>query len=141
VPLAMSVPVSSQLPGAVLQNINSGATALDPVSSSYFTANIAGPAGVTAPYPYSNGLKAAWVQFLNLRHGGSGFMFGFGTGAVGQNVAINGGNGFAGSRPGPPPTPAPGIPAEIPFRSLSYPDIDHTIMRPAALPPTGFTTP
>ena len=39
------------------------------------------------------------------------------------------------------PVPAVGIPAEIPFHSLSYPDIDYTVMRPAALPPTAFTTP
>ena len=37
------------------------------------------------------------------------------------------------------PTGLP-LPAEIPFHSLSYPDIDHTVMRPAALPPTLFTT-
>ena len=29
----------------------------------------------------------------------------------------------------------PAIPAERPFHSLSYPDIDYTVMRPAALPP------
>ena len=34
-----------------------------------------------------------------------------------------------------------GIPAERPFRSLSYPDINYTIMRPAALPPSPYTDP
>ena len=45
-----------------------------------------------------------------------------------------------------PVIPAPagygsGIPAERPFRSLSYPDIDYTVMRPATLPPSPFTNP
>ncbi len=43
---------------------------------------------VGPPYPNGNDLKAAWVQFLNLRHGGSGYIFGYGLGAVGQNSAI-----------------------------------------------------
>ena len=34
-----------------------------------------------------------------------------------------------------------GIPAERPFRSLSFPDIDYTVMRPATLPPSPFTNP
>ncbi len=34
-----------------------------------------------------------------------------------------------------------GIPADRPFHSLSYPDIDYTIMRPAALPPSPYTNP
>ncbi len=96
-------------------------------------------AGLGLPTLYSANLKAAWVQFLTARHGGSGYLFGFGNGAVGQNVAIAsrniipGYNGVAGAAaagavPGP-------LPAERPFHSLSYPDIDFTIMRPAALPP------
>ena len=65
-------------------------------------------------------IKAAFAQFLWLRHGGSGYLFGFGNGAVGQNSAVV---------PIDPPIPAPagygsGIPAERPFRSLSFPDID-----------------
>jgi len=44
-------------------------------------------------------LKAAFSDFLKIRHGGSGYMFG----------------------------PLP----EAPFRSLTYPDINYTIMRPA----------
>ncbi len=117
---------------------NSGVLDLDPVTG-YFYSQTAAP--VTSQ-PYSNALKASWVQFLTLRHGGSGYLFGFGTGAVGCNVALNGANGVAGySGIGPPPVPAVGIPADIPFHSLSYPDIDYTIMRPAALPPTAFTTP
>jgi hypothetical protein len=56
-----------------------------------------------------NGLKAAFSQFLMLRHGGSGVLF-----------------GFAGERP---------------FHSLSYPDINYTVMRPATLPPTTNLSP
>jgi hypothetical protein len=68
-------------------------------------------------------------------------MFGFGTGAVGQNYAVT---------PYTPPQTLPpaannlygtGIPAERPFHSLSYPDIDFTVMRPAALPPSQYTNP
>ena len=82
-------------------------------------------------------IKAAFAQFLWLRHGGSGYLFGFGNGAVGQNSAVV---------PIDPPIPAPagygsGIPAERPFRSLSFPDIDYTVMRPATLPPSPFTNP
>ncbi len=76
------------------------------------------------------------MQFLWLRHGGSGYMFGWGNGAVGENVAYGGANGQVGGG-----SNGSRIPAEIPFRSLSFPDIDHTIMRPAALPPTANTSP
>ena len=152
-----AVPLATTAAAAVKPNIDSGVTALDPVGSNYFNANIG--AGVfSAPYPYSNGLKAAWVQFLNLRHGGSGFMFGFGTGAVGQYSAINPftgqtvGTTLVGPSPptavGTPPESLPatsffgtGIPAERPFHSFSYPDIDYTLMRPAALPPSPYTNP
>ena len=56
---------------------------------------------------------------------------------MGQNSAVV---------PIDPPIPAPagygsGIPAERPFRSLSFPDIDYTVMRPATLPPSPFTNP
>ncbi len=67
-----------------------------------------------------NRMKAAFADFLKLRHGGSGYMFGFGTGAVYNIPAAN--------LSGP-------IAAERPFHSLSYPDINYTILRPATLPP------
>jgi hypothetical protein len=105
-----------------------GLLAGDPVANfNYQQANPGGPA------IYNNALKSSFVQFLWLRHGGSGYMFGWGNGAVGQNVAYGGANGTAGGS---------GIPAEIPFHSLSFPDIDYTIMRPAALPPNqNYTNP
>ena len=74
-------------------------------------------------------LKAAFVEFLRVRHGGSGYLFAFGSGAIGTpNGAI----------------PLPGnrqVAAERPFRSLSFPDINATVLRPAALPPSPFSSP
>ena len=56
-----------------------------------------------------NGMKAAFAQFLNLRHGGTGMLFST-------------------------------LP-ERPFHSLSYPDINYTVMRPATLPPATVASP
>jgi len=72
------------------------------------------------------GMKAAFADFLSLRHGASGYVFGYGTGGVGSS--------------GAPGSKIP-VASERPFHSLSYPDINYTIMRPAALPPTINTTP
>ncbi len=118
----------------------------DPINNYFFglnnpnppTGQLTGP-----PWPNGNGLKASFVQFLTLRHGGSGFLFGYGMGAVGQYSSVAPMSGTI-----PPYDVAPGnnlygtgLPAERPFRSLSYPDIDYTIMRPAALPPSQYTNP
>lgn len=73
-----------------------------------------------------NRMKAAFNDFLKLRHGGSGYMFAWGTGPVGNTPLLGGQH-----------SPA----AERPFRSLSFPDIDYTIMRPAALPPPPASPP
>jgi hypothetical protein len=71
-------------------------------------------------------LKAAFSDFLKLRHGGSGYLFAWGTGVVGQApIALTSGQG--------------NIASERPFHALSYPDINYTIMRPAILPPTTST--
>ena len=80
-------------------------------------------------------MKASFAQFLSLRHGGSGFVFGYGSGATGQNTAVLTGN------PNAPAAPHNPIPADRPFHSLSYPDINYTIMRPAPLPPSLYTDP
>jgi hypothetical protein len=112
-------------PGSAYPMNNVGVVAKDPILSM---------AGVTT---YGNRMKAAFAQFLTLRHGGSGFVFGFGdpTIAVGQNYAfLNSANVNS------PATPS-GIPPDRPFHSLSFPDIDYTIMRPAALPPSNYTDP
>jgi hypothetical protein len=74
-----------------------GMVANDPVSHP----NVWGAGGAF------NGMKAAFAQFLNLRHGGTGLLF-----------SAN---------------------PERPFHSLSYPDINYTVMRPATLPPASTT--
>jgi hypothetical protein len=106
-----------------------GLLAADPIAN-YMNAQ-ANPAGVNPIY--NNGLKASFVQFLSLRHGGSGYLYGWGSGAVNQNLSVTAQLGAG--------TPAyTGIPTERPFHSLSYPDIDYTIMRPAVLPPNALYT-
>lgn len=78
------------------------------------------------------GMTAGFSDFLKLRHGASGFLFAFQAGPTGSGSAF--GN--------PPPVAGPTTPAasERPFHSLSYPDIDYTLMRPATLPPSPLTT-
>ena len=83
-------------------------------------------------------MKASFAQFLSLRHGGSGFVFGYGSGLPGQNTTVLTATPQP-ERPGRSPTNP--IPADRPFHSLSYPDINYTIMRPAALPPSTYTDP
>jgi len=84
----------------------------------------------------SNRMKASFAQFLALRHGGSGFVFGYGSGATGQNFTVQ-------TSPAYPVVPLNtyAIPADRPFHSLSYPDINYTVMRPAALPPSTYSDP
>jgi hypothetical protein len=139
--LANGTPASA-IPIATTASTTAGMVAQDPIGNFFFGVNNTGTGALVAPYPNGNRLKAAWVQFLNLRHGGSGYIFGYGLGAVGQNSAI---------APLTPPQGIPanltnsmygtGIPAERPFHSLSYPDINLTVMRPAALPPSLYTNP
>jgi len=82
-----------------------------------FNFNPAAPASdsvifpTTSPVPvhYTYEMKAAFSDFLKLRHGGNGILFGAGP--------------------------------ERPFHDLTYPDINYTLMRPAALPPPGLTSP
>ncbi|MGP0070210.1 MAG: hypothetical protein ACLQGP_42250 [Isosphaeraceae bacterium] len=132
VPLVVSAIQASGAPNYVYpitdqtQYVQHGYLAGDPISSAINTA-----LGVTQP-AVGNRLKASFAQFLWMRHGGSGYMFGYGNGMTGQNSAIT--------------TPTvtvnvAALPAELPFRSLSFPDIDHTIMRPAALPPSIVSNP
>ena len=70
-------------------------------------------------------MKASFAQFLSLRHGGSGFIFGYGSGATGQNYTVQ-------TSPAYPvvATNTYAIPADRPFHSLSYPDINYTISAP-----------
>jgi hypothetical protein len=79
------------------------------------------------------GLTAAFTDFLRLRSGGSNYLFSYGTGPVGLNFMPNSTN--------LPFSFNPMMSAERPYRALSYPDIDFTVMRPAALPPSALTSP
>ncbi len=72
-------------------------------------------------------IKAAFSDFLKVRHGGSGFLFAWGNGLVGSPI-LNSNNALTGS-----------VAPERPFRSLSFPDINYTVMRPAFLPPSKNT--
>lgn len=78
------------------------------------------------------GMKRAFADFLKLRQGGSGFLYAHGTGPVGSPFF---------------PTPPATLPldrrvaTDRPFHALSYPDINYTVLRPAALPPSGLTFP
>ena len=137
IPMVVTSTLSTGAPASAYPLWNSGATyggvlAADPIYNNGILLSSTTVANGNPPQ-YTNALKEAWIQFLWLRHGGSGYMFGYGTGAVGQNVSIApngtipGANGLA--------SQTSTLPAEIPFHSLSFPDIDHTVMRPAALPP------
>jgi hypothetical protein len=78
--------------------------------------------------PQSPFVKAAFAQFLKVRHGGSGFLFAYGSGPTGT--------------PNNTLTPANlAVASDRPFRSLSFPDIDFTVMRPAALAPSNYSLP
>ena len=132
VPLVVTAIDGSGSPAYVYPITTQGVTGTDPILATLSQGNPSGPGRIV-----DSRIKAAFAQFLWLRHGGSGYLFGFGNGAVGQNSAVV---------PIDPPIPAPagygsGIPAERPFRSLSFPDIDFTVMRPATLPPSPFTNP
>lgn len=120
IPLVVTATNANGAPAWVYPMSNRGMAALDPLTSTV-----------------GNRLKLSFAQFLWLRHGGSGFVFGYGTGLPGQNTAVPTSpvNSYA---PAPPNNL---IPADRPFHSLSYPDINYTIMRPAALPPSAFTDP
>ena len=132
VPLVVTAIDANGSPAYVYPITNQGVTGTDPILATLDQGNPSGPVRIV-----DSRIKAAFAQFLWLRHGGSGYLFGFGSGAVGQNSAVV---------PIDPLSPAPagygsGIPAERPFRSLSSPDIDYTVMRPATLPPSPYTNP
>ncbi len=97
-----------------------------------------------------HGMRAAFADFLKLRHGGSGYLFAFGAGPTGSgdyptSITLNAANNLyypvVQSNPYIAVPTATGfqtqpVAAERPYRSLSYPDINLTIMRPASLPPS-----
>ncbi len=108
---------ASPIATADLTGINAGAN-YTPQVVTQWDYTIPGPAVLSpgiqwAAYPLSNtgffdnnngtnNLKASFSDFLKLRHGGTGYMFGGG--------------------------------AEAPFHSLTYPDVNFTLMRPAFPP-------
>ncbi|MFO0889280.1 MAG: hypothetical protein U0790_09090 [Isosphaeraceae bacterium] len=118
-PMVVTATTANGSPAAAYPMTNVGTLAEDPAAGNTF----------------SNRLKWAFAQFLSLRHGGSGYVFGYGSGQTGQNSTVVTGNPNAGD-----PLTSP-IPADRPFRSLSFPDINYTIMRPAALPPSTRSDP
>jgi hypothetical protein len=118
-----------------------------PISNQGFIVDVNNPPnnGNAVPPTYYNTLKQCFCDFLKIRHGGSGYMFGWGTGQTMQvpdplpnASSIYGTNGA--NNPNYVSTDYP-IAAERPFRSLSYPDIDYTVMRPATTPPSLFSSP
>jgi len=121
IPLVVTATTANGSPAAVYPMSNTGVAAQDP----------AYPASLLV----GNFMKTSFAQFLSLRHGGSGYVLGYGSGYTGQNLSV--------SLPTANPNNlAPfGIPTDRPFHSLSYPDINYTVMRPAALPPSSFTDP
>ena len=115
----MNAPTNN--PAATSKLFGRGYVVRDPDSQNYTQVTTT---PVTFPYQQLHGIKAAFSDFLKLRHGGSGFLFAHGAGPVGS------GNQGSTNQP---------IAAERPYRSLSYPDISYTIMRPASLPPAPAT--
>ena len=89
-----------------------------------------------------HGMKAAFADFLKLRHGGSGFLFAFGNGPTGSGdypiaTTYPVSQSWPSLKPYLPLTTATTpVAIERPYRSLSYPDINYTILRPASLPPS-----
>ena len=81
-------------------------------------------------------MKASFAQFLSLRHGGSGFVFGYGGGATGQKYAVlHAANPTHRPRCIQPDPVQPAVPlAVVPGHQLH----DHA---PAALPPSAYTDP
>ena len=127
VPLVVTAIDANGSPAYVYPITNQGVTATDPVLAALNQGNPAGPSGIV-----DSRIKAAFAQFLWLRHGGSGYLFGFGNGAVGQNNAVV---PIAPANPTPPGYGSghPGGTA-VPL-AFGYPDIDYTVIfAPATLP-------
>ena len=118
VPLVVTATRPTAAPAAAYPVNNVGVVAADP-------AHRTGP----PPLTFGNRMKASFAQFLSIRHGGSGFVFGYGIGATGQND--KGSDGQSQRPQAARLRDVNPIPADRPFHSLSNPDIDYTILRPA----------
>ena len=84
VPLVVTAIDANGSPAYVYPITNQGVTVTDPILAALNQGNPSGPMRIV-----DSRIKAAFAQFLWLRHGGSGYLFGFGDGAVGQNGAVN----------------------------------------------------
>jgi hypothetical protein len=131
-PTGAATPLANQPPAVVTQVDDYGAPALVPNPGAYTMSNTGasdiapGFNGYNTTGMFTNYLKACFADFLKLRHGGSGYVFGWGNGPTGTF-----------GQPFTPGTLTPRWPiaSDRPYRSLSYPDINYTIMRPANLSP------
>ncbi len=87
------------------QYLQHGFLTSDPIFQAFVTADGLLTPDTLAPLPaVGNRIKAAFAQFLSLRHGGSGYLFGYGGGVTGQNQ-----RGGDSARPGlQPADPAAG---------------------------------
>jgi len=136
---------NSALPRVVTQIDQNGYPAYSAMNAAsvygaHYMSSLTNGRGYTYFDPQGNeifGMKAAFSDFLKLRAGGSGYLFAFGSGAVGSGPAF--------TPNGAPAAPATAmltpVAAERPFQSLSFPDINATVMRPATLPPSKITNP
>jgi hypothetical protein len=111
-----------------------------------FVYNGVGPNGSGGFQPQQyQGMKAAFADFLKQRSGGSGYLFGYGSGMTGSGQGTNpfllNANPITTTWVTNKNLTQTPLAAERPYRSLSYPDINYTIMRPASLPPSLLTTP
>ena len=82
-PLVVTAIDANGSPAYVYPVTNQGVTGTDPILAALNQGNPSGPSRIV-----DSRIKAAFAQFLWLRHGGSGYLFGFGSGAVGQNSAV-----------------------------------------------------
>ena len=82
-PLVVTAIDANGSPAYVYPITNQGVTGTDPILAALTEGNPSGPVGIV-----DSRIKAAFAQFLWLRHGGSGYLFGFGSGATGQNSAV-----------------------------------------------------
>ena len=71
IPLVVTATLASGAPAAAYAMNNVGVVATDRLTGTL-----------------DHRMKASFAQFLSLRHGGSGFVFGYGSGATGQNIAV-----------------------------------------------------
>ncbi|QDV35898.1 hypothetical protein [Tautonia plasticadhaerens] len=128
---------NTSMPRVVTQvDLNGTPTASYPMANrgvTVFTTDAAGQFLSTEPtslnYP-QGGMKLPFADFLKQRHGGSGFLFAYGDGATGAPYpgAIAGNDDQKVSR-------------DRPYRSLAYPYIQSTLLRPATMEPSAFTNP